>query len=82
MLTDDSLEYKERLILCPFSDKAFSRNIELHYQVCSTRFGTAIVVTNEEGVCYLAFAENISEELHKINKLFPGAIITDKKTRI
>lgn len=71
-----------KFFLRPILEKKNIVAEELYYQIASTRFGTAIVVTNEEGVCYLAFIDNVSDELKKINKLFSRAVIIDKKTRI
>ena len=64
--------------MTPGEFKNGGENLHINYSFVQTYFGDLIIASTAKGICYMAFADNISEGFKNLQTYFPRAVFTQK----
>ena len=59
--------------MTPGEFKNGGENLSINYSYAESPFGDILVASTAKGICHMAFADNETEALHKLQKNFPNA---------
>jgi len=65
--------------MTPAQYRAGGAALHIHYQLCETRFGQAVIANTHKGICYLAFAKNVGQALSGLQGAFPAATLIEEQ---